>query len=174
MNRSIYVLARPDLWRWRGPPDLLAAESIKRSQIRSPTRRRLTPDNTRLSRVRKATQTRRYHPYPASVRADDWSRAQGEAHGRRTPAVPCTSSRNSSIYCVSYSNAVRCEEKHKLIEAYKTSVVHYATAVNDLNLTRGKISKVEYDRLLSSSETAREASETARLALDRHTRKHDC
>jgi hypothetical protein len=69
---------------------------------------------------------------------------------------------------------VRCEEKHRLIEAYKSSVVNYATAVNDLNLTRGKISKVEYDRLLSNSETAREASETARLELGRHTRKHDC
>lgn len=69
---------------------------------------------------------------------------------------------------------MRCEEKHKLIEAYKSSVVNYATAVNDLNLTRGKTSKAEYDRLLVSSETTREISEIARLALDRHTREHDC
>jgi hypothetical protein len=69
---------------------------------------------------------------------------------------------------------VRCEEKHKLIEAYKSAVVNYATAVNDLNLTRGKISTVEYDRLLLSSETTREASETARLELNSHTRKHGC
>jgi hypothetical protein len=69
---------------------------------------------------------------------------------------------------------VRCEEKHKLIEAYKSSVVNYATAVNDLNLTRGKTSTVEYNRFLLSSETARTASEKARLDLDRHSRKHGC
>jgi hypothetical protein len=74
----------------------------------------------------------------------------------------------------SYPEVVRCEEKTKLIEAYKSAVANYSTAVNDLNLTRGKISKVEYDRLLLNSETARVAAETARLDLDRHTRKHGC
>lgn len=40
-------------------------------------------------------------------------------------------------------------------------------------LTRGKISKPEYDRLLLHSETARTASEE-RLVLNRHTKKHGC
>jgi hypothetical protein len=69
---------------------------------------------------------------------------------------------------------VRCEEKTKLIEAYKVSVANYSTAVNDLNLTSGKISKPEYDRLLLNSDTARVAAETARLELDRHTGQHGC
>ena len=69
---------------------------------------------------------------------------------------------------------MRCEEKTKLIKAYKVSVANYSTAVNDLNLTRGKISKPEYDRLFLMSETARTASEEARLDLDRHTQKREC
>ena len=73
-----------------------------------------------------------------------------------------------------YPEVVRCEEKTKLIEAYKVSVANYSTAVNDLNLTRGKISKPEYDHLLSNSEKARTASESARLELERHTRNHGC
>jgi hypothetical protein len=69
---------------------------------------------------------------------------------------------------------VRCEEKTNLIEAYKASVVNYATAVNDLNLTRGKLSKHEYDLLLANSDSKREVSEKVRLELDRHTRQHGC
>jgi len=69
---------------------------------------------------------------------------------------------------------VGCEEKIKLIEAYKVAVASYSTAVNDLNLTRGKISKPEYDHLLLNSEMARVTSEAARLELDRHTQNHGC
>ena len=69
---------------------------------------------------------------------------------------------------------MRCDEKYRLIEAYKSAVANYATAVNDLNLTRGKISKVEYDRLLLNSEDAHLGSETARLELNHHSRTHGC
>ena len=69
---------------------------------------------------------------------------------------------------------VCCEEKTKLIEVYKVSVANYSTAVNDLNLTRGKISKTEYDHLLLNSEVARTAAEGARLELDRRTRNYRC
>ena len=100
------------------------------------------------------------------------------AHGT-TPGPPtqeCGQFYSSSVAVArnSYSELVRCEEKTKLIEAYKTSVANYSIAVNDLNLTRGKISKVEYDRHLLNSETARTAAEEARLGLNRHTKTHDC
>lgn len=67
-----------------------------------------------------------------------------------------------------------CEEKTKLIEVYKTSVANYSTAVNDLNLTMGRICKHEYDLLLANSNSRREASEKARHELNRHTREHGC
>jgi hypothetical protein len=69
---------------------------------------------------------------------------------------------------------VRCNEKHQLIELFKAGVAHYSATVNDLNLTRGKISENEYDRLMSLVEEARVTSETARLTLDRHIQKHGC
>jgi hypothetical protein len=69
---------------------------------------------------------------------------------------------------------VPCEEKTKLIEAYKVSVADYSTAVNDLNLTMGKISKHEYDLLLGNSNSKREVSEKVRHELNRHTRQHGC
>jgi hypothetical protein len=73
-----------------------------------------------------------------------------------------------------YPEAVRCEEKHQLIEAYKSAVSTYSASVNDLDLTRGTISRAEYDSLVLRAETARVASETARLELDRHILKHGC
>ena len=69
---------------------------------------------------------------------------------------------------------VPCEEKTKLIEAYKVLVANYSTAVNDLNLTMGKISKPEYELLLANSNAKRELSEKARHELNRHTREHGC
>jgi len=64
---------------------------------------------------------------------------------------------------------VPCKELTLLLNVYKAKVAAYSTTVNDLSVTRGKISMQEYNRLLVVSETARTASEVARLALDRHT-----
>ena len=67
-----------------------------------------------------------------------------------------------------------CEDKIKLIEAYKVCVANYSTAVNDLNLTMGKLSKQEYDLLLVNANLRREVSEKARHELNRHARQHGC
>ena len=69
---------------------------------------------------------------------------------------------------------VPCEERDRLLTLYKTGVAHYSATINDLNLTRGKSSREEYDRLLSFSQDAWRLAENARLALDRHTEKHGC
>jgi hypothetical protein len=68
---------------------------------------------------------------------------------------------------------VRCEEKHRLIEAYKSLVVNYGTAVNDLNLTRGRIYKVEYDRLLLSCSPTPDSSVPGIAGLARLIGKAD-
>ena len=67
-----------------------------------------------------------------------------------------------------------CEQKVQLVELYRVAVANYYAAVSDLNLTRGKTSKTEYARLLSSAEAARMASEAARLGLGRHIKNHGC
>ena len=67
-----------------------------------------------------------------------------------------------------------CEEKLKLLTIYQSAVTRYQAAAEDLDLTRGKVSKTEYDRLFAACDTARMASESARKALERHRREHDC
>jgi hypothetical protein len=59
-----------------------------------------------------------------------------------------------------------CEQKQRLIDLYSVAVAHYSTAISDINITRGKTSKTEYERLRSKAENLREIAESARLALD--------
>ena len=66
-----------------------------------------------------------------------------------------------------------CEDQTRLLNLYKAAVSHYSAMVHDLTLTRGKISKQEYHRLMAVTDKARVASERARLALDRHTYNTD-
>jgi hypothetical protein len=67
-----------------------------------------------------------------------------------------------------------CDEKDLLLSLYSVGVARYSTTVNDLNLTRGKTSKWEYNRLKSLSEDAWGSAEAARLALEWHTQEHGC
>jgi hypothetical protein len=69
---------------------------------------------------------------------------------------------------------VRCEEKYRLLDLFKAAVASYSIAVADLDLTRGKASKGDYDRLVGLSNVARKASESARLALEQHVAAHGC
>jgi hypothetical protein len=69
---------------------------------------------------------------------------------------------------------VPCEEKHRLIDLYRSAMGRYSAAVNDITVTRGKTSPPEYKRLLSLSEKAWTATEASRLDLERHTKKHGC
>jgi hypothetical protein len=69
---------------------------------------------------------------------------------------------------------VPCEEKERLRVIYNVASEHYATAVNDVTVTRGKTSKQEYDRLQSLVDEASNARVRAHLALERHKEKHGC
>lgn len=63
---------------------------------------------------------------------------------------------------------MRCEEQNRLLNLYKAKVSAYSATVDDLTLTRGKISVEEYGRLLAAMERTRTVSKKARLALDQH------
>jgi len=67
-----------------------------------------------------------------------------------------------------------CEEQGRLLDLYREAVSHYSATVNDMHLTRGKITKEEYDRLLRTTNKARADSETAYFSLERHVDKHGC
>jgi hypothetical protein len=67
-----------------------------------------------------------------------------------------------------------CEEKRRLINRYGEAVRNYSTTVADLNLTRGKVLKGEYERLRTLSEQARRTSDKARADLERHVAEHGC
>ena len=69
---------------------------------------------------------------------------------------------------------MRNKEKHRLLDLYKSEVAKYSAAVGDLNLSRGKTSQPEYDRLVILSDEAWKAADSARLALERHSNKHGC
>ena len=69
---------------------------------------------------------------------------------------------------------MHCEEKYRLLTAYKDKASDHSAAVNDLALRRGKISKTEYARLWGLAENARAESEAASRALLQHTREHGC
>lgn len=69
---------------------------------------------------------------------------------------------------------MHCEEKYRLLTGYKDCVSAHSAVVNDLALTRGQISKQEYDRLWDTAEKARMETEAASQALFQHTREHGC
>lgn len=67
-----------------------------------------------------------------------------------------------------------CEEKQRLLERCQTGVARYALTVKDLAPNRGKTSITGYAHALSQSVEASDAVETARLALEQHTKQHGC
>jgi uncharacterized membrane protein len=67
-----------------------------------------------------------------------------------------------------------CEEKSRLLDLYKAAVAAHSAAVKDMTLTRGKTSKLEYERIWNRAEQARADSDTASAALYQHTKEHGC
>ena len=49
-----------------------------------------------------------------------------------------------------------------------------ATAVNLVNVSRGKTTKEEFDRVWALKDEARDARTAARLALEQHKKEHGC
>ena len=69
---------------------------------------------------------------------------------------------------------MHCEEKYRLLSVYKAKATAHSAAVNDLAVTRGKVSKQEYGHLWALTENARSESEAASRSLLQHTREHGC
>lgn len=68
-----------------------------------------------------------------------------------------------------------CEVQLALTITWDTATREFSEAVNALAANRiGTMSKDEYDRLRANVETARLASESARLAVERHCAEHGC
>ena len=67
-----------------------------------------------------------------------------------------------------------CEEKGRLLNLYKAAVARFSLSVDDLNRTRDKTSREEYERLRSVSRDAWTSAEDARVDLEGHTREHAC
>jgi len=69
---------------------------------------------------------------------------------------------------------MHCDDKRRLLDAYKSAVERYSATVADLDIVRGKVTKVEYMAIFEASERARHISELARLALEEHSVEHGC
>jgi hypothetical protein len=66
---------------------------------------------------------------------------------------------------------VRCEEQNRLLKLYRAAVSEYSATVNDLAVTRGKITLQEYNRLLAVSEKLEQVQKRGAWHL-RGTRKN--
>ena len=67
-----------------------------------------------------------------------------------------------------------CEEKSRLLSLYTVALARFAVTTDDLNRTRDKTSKEEYDRLRKISRDAWTSAESARLDLEGHIGEHEC
>ena len=67
-----------------------------------------------------------------------------------------------------------CEEKRKLVLKYHRATSGFTAVVSDLQRKIGMMSKEEYERHLREVDQARDRSDEARIALERHIAKHDC
>ena len=57
---------------------------------------------------------------------------------------------------------------------HKEAAERYTAAVNDVNVTGGKSTKEEYDRLRSVADKAKAARNAAQQALNDHKKSHGC
>src|SRR5579864_4038250 len=67
-----------------------------------------------------------------------------------------------------------CQEKARLLEEFRETLRLFGLAGSALSSARPSATMTEYERLRISSEHARNKSEEARLALDRHIMEHGC
>jgi hypothetical protein len=67
-----------------------------------------------------------------------------------------------------------CEEKERLRALYNSAAECCATAVNQVNLSRGKTTQAEYNRARALVDEARSARDAAHLALEQHKQEHGC
>jgi hypothetical protein len=67
-----------------------------------------------------------------------------------------------------------CEEKQRLLEAYQTSEAAYSERLTALSRLAGTLSLDDYTVLKVTVDSARLASECARIAFDVHVGTHLC
>ena len=67
-----------------------------------------------------------------------------------------------------------CEEKCRLLLAYKTTTRFYSRAVDQLQSQRPTANKAAYMELMRLSEDARTQCDAARTELEEHIDRHGC
>ena len=67
-----------------------------------------------------------------------------------------------------------CDHKMQLAHNYSIYADQHARAVKALRQRMGIVPERDYSDLLRATEDARELSEKARLALEKHTAEHGC
>jgi hypothetical protein len=67
-----------------------------------------------------------------------------------------------------------CEEKERLRALYNAAAECYATAVNQVNLSRGNTTQTEYNHARALVDEARSTRDAAHLTLEQHKREHGC
>ena len=67
-----------------------------------------------------------------------------------------------------------CEEKERLRVLYNAAAECYATAVNEVNISRGQTTQEEYNHSRALLDEARNVRDAARLVLEQHKQEHGC
>jgi hypothetical protein len=67
-----------------------------------------------------------------------------------------------------------CAEKLRLRTVYGQAVDLHSKAVEEVLRARGRTSNLDYEGFRAVADQARNARDTARLALDLHKREHGC
>jgi hypothetical protein len=67
-----------------------------------------------------------------------------------------------------------CEQKVRLLDAYRNATKHYSFAVDQLQSVRATASKSAYEDARRISEEARMECNAALMALEEHILTHDC
>jgi hypothetical protein len=69
---------------------------------------------------------------------------------------------------------VACEKKILLVQALSNASEQLLLAATRLNANIGTTQQDDYQRIRLALETAKDATDRARTALDRHTGEHGC
>jgi hypothetical protein len=67
-----------------------------------------------------------------------------------------------------------CEDRERLVRAYKFAVSDYSRAVMSLQRRSGVMSKHDYEEIQSFATKTRDLAEHTRAVLDKHIAEHGC
>ena len=87
---------------------------------------------------------------------------------------PCARNPRQKLRGIETPNLPACDEKQRLRDRCSEATVQYASAVNAVMRSRGKVAEEEYGRIRDLVDEARNAARSARTALQQHKHEHGC